>query len=230
MKKLLFLIMILQTINGYSQQSKYLAQQDIVKRKINTINDSINKHEFPNDNRDYLVVNMSLFLPSDGSESFVIPKGDTIFIRNYSKFTVTYNNVSGKMCSYKSIQQLPYDSFHDEIAVKRFQFKKQVLQKALDSLKLLVYELNENEALEETKQEQYRQRKANHLREAEAQKLHNLHNLKIGMSDSNVLELCGSPNKTNKTVTLKGTSTQWCYTTAYLYFTDGILISYQLEE
>lgn len=51
----------------------------------------------------------------------------------------------------------------------------------------------------------------------------------IGMTDKEAIWSVGKPDKVNKTVYSSGTEEQWVYTKKdlYLYFSDGILTSYQ---
>lgn len=51
--------------------------------------------------------------------------------------------------------------------------------------------------------------------------------IKIGMTKEMVIMSWGKPNKVNRTVTANLVSEQWVYETAYLYFTNGKLTSWQ---
>ena len=55
------------------------------------------------------------------------------------------------------------------------------------------------------------------------------HKIWIGMTKEMAIESWGKPKKNNRTVNAYGTSEQWIYSNAYVYFDDGLLTSWQDE-
>lgn len=54
-----------------------------------------------------------------------------------------------------------------------------------------------------------------------------INKLAIGLSKADFRQLCGSPERTNRTMTSNHEREQWIYDRNYYYFTDGILTSWQ---
>ena len=51
--------------------------------------------------------------------------------------------------------------------------------------------------------------------------------VRIGMSEKDLLISCGSPNEINRTVTSNGSSEQWVYSNIYVYVENGKVTSFQ---
>ncbi|MEG6573595.1 hypothetical protein V6C31_03455 [Caldibacillus debilis] len=51
--------------------------------------------------------------------------------------------------------------------------------------------------------------------------------IKIGMTEEEIIKILGEPININRTITKYGTFEQWVYNHMYLYFKDGILYAIQ---